>query len=228
MKRLILLFAALCLTACSDDDGSDAGKQQTLFVASHVTVYTGGGGGGAFEFEYNDEKLLTKLNAHGILYTMTYEKEKITTITSSAGKVEVFSFEYDEEGILKSLQFDDLPPFEVAYDSDENKYTIADLGASFTLNDDNDVIEIKRGVQTKLYAYDTKAKGPMLNVKGNFYLIGFLTNNPYQVSKRPSTEFENYTVQNTFNSDGYLLKAIIIDKESEDEKAATYYNYTAL
>src|SRR4051812_47134490 len=113
MKRLILLFASLCLVSCSDDDGD---KQKTLFVESLTIVSPGGGGGGALEFAYTDERQLKTLSASGTIFTMTYKNGRLSSFASEVNGVEgeVYKFGYDDEGILESLKVNDQE-YEVTY-----------------------------------------------------------------------------------------------------------------
>jgi hypothetical protein len=226
MKRLILLFASLCLVSCSDDDGD---KQKALFVESLTIVSPGGGGGGALEFAYNDERQLKTLSASGTIFTMAYKNGRLSSFASEVNGVEgeVYKFGYDDEGILESLKVNDQE-YEVTYDDDDKKYTIEGLDRAFTLNNDNDIISIEQGADEIVFDYEKEGKGPMFNVQGDFYLIAFLLNSPYVMSKRPASEFQSYIATNTFNSDGYLQKAILTVEDEEDPSATIYYNYTEL
>lgn len=226
MKRLILLFASLCLVSCSDDDGD---KQKTLFVESLTIVSPGGGGGGALEFTYNDEKQLKTISGSGTIYTMAYKNGRLSSFTTSVNDVEgdPYKFSYDDDGILETLKVG-AEEYEVTYDDDDKKYTIEGLGRSFTLNDENDIISIEQGADEILFEYEADGKGPMFSVQGDFYLVAFLLNSPYVMSKRPAAEFQTYIATNTFNSDGYLQKAILTVEDEEDPTATIYYNYTGL
>lgn len=226
MKRLILLFASLCLVSCSDDDGD---KQKTLFLESLSIVSPGGGGGGALEFTYNDEKQLKSLSSSGTVYTMAYKNGRLSSLTSTANGVEgeVYKFGYDNDGILESLKVG-AEEYEVTYDDDDKKYTVEGLGRAFTLNSDNDIISIEQGADEITFEYEKEGKGPMFSAQGDFYLVAFLLNSPYVMSRRPAAEFQTYIATNTFNSDGYLQKAILTVEDEEDPTATIYYNYTGL
>jgi len=230
MKKLILLFSALCLISCSDDDGADANKPRTLFVESAFVSNASGSGGGAIEFSYNDEKQLNTVLVSGTLCKMTYKDGKMIAMETSAGGVagDAYEFGYDDDGILESLKAGNADPYDVTYDSDEKKYTIAAMDRSFALNDDNDITAITIGTQEVFFTYDDKGKGPMYDVKGDFYMAAFILTTPFIMSKRPALEFQGFTSENILNADGYLSKSLLSVQDAEKPSTTIYYSYTTL
>jgi len=225
MKKLIVFLAALSLISCSDDDGN---KTKNLFLESLTIVSPGnGGGGGAIEFTYNDDKQLKSLSGNGTDFTIGYDEGRIISVHSSGSNGINYELGY-QDGKLTTLTKDGTE-YEVTLSNDGKTYTIAGLERAFTVNEDNDVASITEGTTAYPFIYDNKYKGPMYSVKAeNIFVLQFLLSAPYIFSRRPASDFLTYTAQNTYNSDGYLQKAVLVISGQTEPSATIYYNYTEL
>ena len=155
MKKIILLFAALSLVSCSDDDS----KKEDKYYVDLVTVDTGNGTTQTLDFDYNDKKQLVKITStSGTSATITYDGKRIKTIQD-------YSLTY-QDGILVKMA-DDYQDYNVVYTKSENKYVFSEL--EVILNKYNDIIKMNTSVSS--VEYDTSKKGPFysLNVQDQFF-----------------------------------------------------------
>lgn len=224
MKKFILLFTAICLMSCSDDDGGT--KTRTLYLEALTITNPGGGGGGALELVYNDEKKIKTIKGSGLTYNIKYKDGRLASI-ATPDDTTTFEFEYDENGILETVTQDGVD-HDVTYDEDDREYTIPGLERGFTLNENNDIVSIKQGADDYDFAYDNDNKGSMHSMSSDIYLLAYFVNAHYLLSIHPATEFIGYTAENSFNSDGYIKKAILTIDGQEEPASIVYYSYTEL
>jgi hypothetical protein len=207
MKRiLVLALVAVFMAGCSDDDG---GSGKKLYLKS-IFMLNPGGSNGELTFAYNDAKQITSLGSAGVSYNLTYEDNRLASITPTGGNGNsIYNFSY-QDGILSSVK-EDGAAYDVVYSSASRKYTIAGMEREFELTKDNDIAVVRElGANSSAtpFTYSDKNKGGLssMNTENN-YLIFYFLNAPFYTSVKPITSYGIYTINNTYNSDGYVTRA---------------------
>ena len=205
MKRILVLAIMVVLMAgCSDDDGVSGKK---LYLKSMYLLSTGGNGS-EYDFTYNDEKQLTGISTGGGNIDITYEDNRLKSmIDPKDGSGYEFSY---VDGILSSIN-NAGTAYDVVYDSADRKYTIAGMESEFELTKNNDIAVVRTlGANPDAipYTYNDKNKGGLYNLTTDYnFLIFYLLKSPFMVSRMPLSSYGIYTVNNTYNSDGYVTRA---------------------
>jgi hypothetical protein len=222
MKKIILFLAALCLLSCSDDDGGS----KKLYLESVVGTNADGSTSGSINFGYDEKGQLTSLTQGTNGYTIGYKDGLIVSVNTIGGGAS-FDLNY-EDGKLVSLKQDDAS-YDVEISSDNRTYTIAGLEESFTINDKGDVTSITQAGTEYLFTYESGKKGPMYSVKTkNLFMLQFLLNGSYVMSRQPISEFLGYTSQRSYNTDGYLQSLDLIGAGQTEPTSTLHYSYTTL
>jgi len=224
MKKIILFLAALLLISCSDDDGN---KTKNLFLES-IVVANGGSTGGVIEFTYNDKKQIETFGNKDTQYLFKYEDDRLISITNTKDNTILNRFGY-QNGQLNKMEVNGVE-YDVTYKEENKEYIVEGLDRSFTLNDENDVASITDpNTEPYVFTYEPKYKGAMYSVKSiDTYLIAFVFNAPYLLSRRAVKDFGGNTFVNTYNDDGYLKRAELTLKGESEPSSVIYYNYTEL
>jgi len=195
MKKLILLFAALSLVSCSDDDSKNDDKYYVdqLIVEADNTIPV------ILSCGYNDKKqMINIISSTGYTVAMSYEDNRLKTVMGTSVN---YTLSY-EDGVLSSLTSGgETTP--VTYDKSTRKYVIQ--GTEIFLNQYGDITK-SNNVEM---SYDVSKKGSIssLGTENNF-MIGVLLDLSDVFTNRAITEFDSYQLTNTYNSNGYVTKAV--------------------
>jgi hypothetical protein len=198
MKKLILLFAlfaAVVLFSCSDDDSKNDNKyyvDQIVGLSDNADPLT-------INCSYNDKKQLVNITTSaGYIVAMTYEGDRLKTLVGNA-----VSCSFDYEGGVLSAMTSNGTTLPVVYDKNTRKYTIQDT--EVVLNEYGDIIE-SEGITMD---YDVSKKGPLasLGTTPNF-MIGLLLSAQDIFTNRAITRHGDYQMINTYDSNGYVTKAV--------------------
>jgi len=208
MKKLILLFAALSLLSCSDDDS----KKEDKYYVDEITITSDNNATQVLDFSYNDKQQIVNISTPGISVNISYEDNRVKTITGSSYD---YSFTYNGDKLATIKQGDTSS--DVAYDSSQNKYTFS--GMEVTLNEYNDILKMNGNE----YSYDTSKKGSIasLTTQNNF-LLSVLLNLPGLLSSHAVTKMGDINVVNEYNSNGYVSKINLPDGQLYKTAAYTY------
>jgi len=208
MKKFIMFLALVAMVSCSKDDDSNnvaeddvAGAQ--LYLKS-ATVQYANGNPIEVEFEYNDDKELTDLYLGTSHYEITYKNGYVKIFKSSNTTLE---FGYDNNNVLTTITTDGVEQA-VAYDDEERSYTMGDV--VYTVNEDNDLsVAAYEGQQGTFLGYDAEKRGAIFNypTKNPFWIFTFISG-PSIFSNKACTSYGTTEIENTFNDDGYLIKAV--------------------
>lgn len=213
----------ILIAGCSDDDG---GSDKKLYLKSLYTLGTGGSGS-EYNFTYNDEKQLTGISTGSGKIDFTYEDNSLKSmINPESGSGYEFNY---VDGILSSIN-NAGTAYDVVYDSADRKYTIAGMESEFELTKNNDIAVVRTlGANPDAipYTYTDKNKGGFYNLTTDYnFLIFYLLKSPFMVSRMPLSSYGIYTINNTYNSDGYVTRA---DFMSGTELVASFtYEYQEL
>jgi len=211
MKKLILLFAALSLLSCSDDD-SDNRKEDKYYV-DEITITSDNNATQILDFSYNDKQQIVNISTPGISITIGYEDNRIKTITGSSYD---YSFTYNGDKLTDIKQGDTSN--DVVYDSSQNKYTFSG-GMEITLDEYGDILNMNGNE----FSYDISKKGSIasLTTQNNF-LLSVLLNLPGLLSSHAITKMGSIDVVNEYNSNGYVSKITLPDGQLYKTAAYTY------
>jgi len=208
MKKFIMFLALVAMVSCSKDDDSNnvaeddvAGAQ--LYLKS-ATVQYANGNPIEVEFEYNDDKELTDLYLGTSHYEITYKNGYVKTFENVNTNYE---FDYDSNNVLTNITTDGVEQA-VVYDDEERSYTIGEM--VYTVNEDNDLASAANIDQQGIFiGYDAEKRGAIFNypTKNPFWIFTFI-GGPSIFTNKACTTNGSTEIENTFNDDGYLIKAV--------------------
>jgi len=205
MKKIILLFAALSLVSCSDDDS----KKEDKYYVDMVVAEIANGPTVTYEFDYNTKKQLVTMTATASaspeIVTMTYEDNRLKTIG-------YYTLMY-EDGVLNSIVSGSQgnQAYPVEYNAAANSYLIDDT--NIFLNKYGDIIKYDA---TEI-SYDETKKGALSSQSAkNIFLISLLTGVSDMLTFKAVIKDNDYQITNTYDDNGYIKKAVF--------PAGMYYN----
>jgi hypothetical protein len=214
MKRILfLLVTAAFVIGCSDDDSK---TEEGKFYVDMITVEGNDGTEQTLDMDYNAQKQLVKMTSGGTTIEFTYEENRLKTVT---GGPYSYYMTY-EDGKLAGLT-QDQTIYDVEYNSEENSYVFG--GTDVTLNQYNDVTRVFTAWGEDTWSYDTSKKGSAYSfTTENNFLIGLLLNLPELFTSRPVTKDTDAAIENTYDSNGYVIKAVYEDVNGAPYNAVTY------
>lgn len=207
MKKFILFFAiaGAALISCSKDD--DGNSNSGPYLQSATIAYTNVEPSNLI-FEYNDQKKLKSVTgANNIVFYISYEGDKIATVTGN-GTTSEFTY---NGNVLSGISSNGTM-VNVQYNSSQRKYTIEGSNLEYTLDEYGDITIIHTtgaNGDTNVFTYDDAKKGAFYNYSpiNNFIISAFIGTVPV-LSAKPTLTYNDEVMANTYDDGGRLIKTI--------------------
>lgn len=232
MKKILAIFAALALAACSgDDDNKEVAQNKYLSTITLSEDETPSGDDDVLTFFYDDKKHISSIVSEDeIVASFEYEGDNVISISTDDGASERYGFGYTN-GVFSQIRIDGqmLP---VTFNAQENSYTIGTINASIVVSgrDFTKALEADSSVYADV-TYDNSKKGALYNIAGNnLFVMTFFSNLFPYIATKPMAGLrigsDTYTTANTYDSDGYIVKSVLTSTEGESQ--VLIYSYKAL
>jgi len=217
MKKLVTLLAAIItLTSCSSDDDNNADKGNNKSLSS-ITLSNGDGTGQpeVLTVIYDDNGNIKAFAADDdILYAYKYDtNNNLISISRGLSSDAEYTFQYTN-GRLSGYTDESGTTTAIGYNEQTKMYTIGDSARQFSLKGRDIGTVSEAGENMYTFNYDDSHKGALYNIKGDNLFVLTMFSELYQyMSVRPMTSIatgdDSYTLDNTFDADGYVTKEAI-------------------
>lgn len=229
MKKLLTLLVLIVMTSCSNDDDNNVDKGNNKSLSS-ITLSSGDGTGQpeVLTVIYDDNGNIKAFVADDeIVYAYKYDaNNNLISIGSGLNSDPDYTFQYTNGRLSGYTDVEGAMTTAISYNEQAKTYTIGDSARQFSLKG-RDIGTVSTGGQNEYtFNYDDSHKGALYNVKGDNLFVLTMFSELYQyMSVRPMTSIEtgndSYTLDNTFDADGYVTKAAI-NYNGEVQSILTY------
>ncbi|ALM48874.1 hypothetical protein AMR72_08215 [Flavobacterium psychrophilum] len=233
MKKIVTLLALIILASCSSDDNNDVNNGSNKYLSS----FSIGSDDGTEQSEvvtviYDDNDNIKAFVADDdIIFAYKYDSDNnLISMSRGFNSDAEYTFQYTNGRLSGYTDVYSGTTTAITYNDQTKMYVIGDSDREIGLKGrDIGVVNDVDGENMYTFNYDDSKKGALYNVKGDNLFVLSLFSEFYQyLSVRPMTGisvFENtYTLENTYDSDGFLTKAAITT--NGESQGVLMYQYT--
>jgi hypothetical protein len=216
MKKLFLMLCAVTLASCSNDD--DGGSSSKLLPE---TITLSGDSNSSFDkvvhITYDDKRRINTMmvgDDSNLAFHYANDNEIAQIDFLDGGTTETVAITYDSKGRIASFQSDGTTT-PVTY-FENGSFSIS--GTVFDYNNDGDIASY----DDYIFTYESGKKGAFANVRAYEPVIMALIDNAFLfygthrplLSVAPAGEQAEYTLQHTYNDNGYVTTTTMTGPEN--------------